>query len=119
MIRADFEEPRIHFAVNCASLGCPPLRPEAFVADRLQEQLADSTRIFLNDKRRNRFDQNSNSLNLSPIFDWYGQDFVKAHGSVEAFVASYLEDPAARSRVASRSVRVAFMDYDWALNDLR
>ena len=117
MIRKNFNEPRIHFAVNCASLGCPPLRSEAFVADRLDEQLEDNSRTFLNDARRNRFDAAANKLYLSSIFKWYGKDFVKKHGSVEAFVAPLLASAAASSQVASRSVRVAFLDYDWRLND--
>ena len=117
MIRQNFKEPRIHFAVNCASLGCPPLRAEAFRADRLDEQLEDNTRIFLQDVRRNKFDAARNTLHLSSIFKWYGSDFVATDGSVEAFVASRITaDPAKRREIASRQVRIRFLDYDWTLN---
>ena len=64
IIRKKFKEPRIHFAVNCASLGCPPLRQEAYVADRLDQQLEESTQVFLMDVRRNRYDPESRTRGI-------------------------------------------------------
>ena len=68
-----FQEPRIHFAVNCASVGCPALRQEAYVGDRLESQLEDATGRFLADRSRNRLD--GDVLRVSEIFDWYEEDF--------------------------------------------
>ncbi len=123
MIRAPgaFEDPRIHMAVNCASLGCPALRDEAFVADRLDAQLDDSTRRFLSDKSRNRADRKT--LWVSKIFDWYATDFSSQAGSVAKWLAPYAgllsDDAQVRAAVASGSLRIRYLDYNWALNDRR
>lgn len=117
-IRVDFNEPRIHFAVNCASLGCPPLMREAFVAERLDAQLEESTLIFLRDPRRNRYDSRAGRLELSSIFRWYGGDFEKTHGSVAAFVAARItSDPREQGRIQENKIRIDFLSYDWSLND--
>jgi hypothetical protein len=119
----DFDEPRIHFAVNCASIGCPALRPEAFTAQKLEQQLEDQTRRFLSDRTRNRYDAATGTLYLSSIFDWYGGDFEsgwRGTESVDAFAARYADalgiDAATAARIASGDVDVEFLDYDWALN---
>jgi hypothetical protein len=123
MIRkpGDFDEPRIHMAVNCASVSCPALRDEAFVSERLDTQLEDSVRRFLGDSSRNRADENG--LWVSKIFDWYAVDFKKQAGSVAKWLAAYAEqlsnDPKIRAGVASASLRIRHLDYEWALNDRR
>ena len=118
MIRRDFDEPRIHFAVNCAALGCPPLRAEAYVATRLDAQLEDNTRVFLRDVRRNRYRAHDRVLELSELLDWYEGDFATDDQSLESFVASRITDaPTIADAVRSRATRVRFLDYDWALND--
>ena len=123
MIRkpGDFDDPRIHMAVNCASIGCPALRDEAFAAERLDMQLEDGVRRFLGDSSRNRADQKG--LWVSKIFDWYAVDFKKQSGSVAKWLAPYAEqlgsDAQIRAAVASGSLRVRHLDYDWALNDRR
>lgn len=121
-----FEEPRIHFAVNCASIGCPMLREEAFVAGRLDAQLEEQTVRFLSDRSRNRYDARGGKLEVSMIFDWYGKDFSrgwKGYGSVEQFLAKYAErladGPEAQKRVREQKAGVKYLDYDWALNDAR
>jgi hypothetical protein len=122
---ADFDEPRIHFAVNCASVGCPALRPEAYRADRLDTQLDDQTRRFLSDRSRNAFDATpAPTARISPIFRWYRGDFEAGHRgivSVEAFLAAHAgaladtrED---RARVASGRFSIRYTEYSWALND--
>ena len=75
-----FDEPRIHFAVNCASIGCPALRDEAFTADLLEKQLEDSQTRFLSDASRNRFNSSKGHFEVSKIFDWYGADFEDQWG---------------------------------------
>ncbi len=126
MIRAPgaYDEPRIHFAVVCASIGCPALRPEAIVAERLDAQLEDGARRFLSDRSRNRFDAASGRLLVSKIFDWYRADFERAggrQGSLGGFLARYadrLADPGpGLARVRSGAVEIDFLDYDWRLND--
>jgi hypothetical protein len=128
MLRApgDFDEPRVHFVVNCASVGCPALRPEALDADRLEAQLEDSTRRFLADPTRNRYDPRSRRLEVSRIFDWYREDWERGAagiGSREQFLARYAEilakAPADRARIREGTVPLAFLDYDWSLNDRR
>lgn len=113
-----FDEPRIHFAVNCASIGCPALRTEAFVASKLNAQLEDSQRRFLMDRNRNIFDPSSNSFQVSKIFQWYGDDFAKHWGSLEAYLQQHAALIAAAEFLpkAERTGKVKFIDYDWSLN---
>jgi hypothetical protein len=128
MIRASgvFDEPRIHFVVNCASIGCPALRPEAMTAARLESQLEDSTRRFLRDTSRNRFDAAGGRLEVSKIFDWYKSDFEKGFrgiGSREQFFGRYAEllssDPKGQALLRDGKVRIVYLDYDWSLNARR
>jgi hypothetical protein len=121
--RGDFDDPRVHFAVNCASIGCPALREEAFVADRLDQQLDQQTLRFMSDRTRNRYNAQRGRLELSKIFDWFGEDFRLGHkgiGSLPAFAARYADvladAPADRDRIRSGSVDISFTDYDWTLN---
>lgn len=124
--RGDYDDPRVHFAVNCASIGCPALREEAFVAARLDAQMDEQTLRFMSDRTRNRFNWQRGRLELSKIFDWYGEDFRLGHRGIDslpAFAARYADQladaPADRERILSGRVDIAFADYDWALNDVR
>jgi Protein of unknown function, DUF547 len=128
LIRAPgaFDEPRIHFAVNCASVGCPMLRDEAYVAERLDFQLEDGARRFLGDRSRNRYDPASAALEVSRIFDWYKADFEKGNrgiSSVPQFLARHAEmlaDGAApRAAIHQGLARIRYLDYDWTLNDTK
>lgn len=122
MIRANpaLMDPRIHFAVNCASVGCPALRPEAYTGDQLDAQLADSTRRFLSDRRRNRYDPEDKVLRVSSIFDWYEEDFEDAAGSLARYLHQYADalalPAAARDTLKAGELRIRFLDYDWSLN---
>ncbi|MDF1724300.1 MAG: DUF547 domain-containing protein [Alcanivorax sp.] len=113
-------DPRIHFAVNCASVGCPALRPEAYRGETLEQQLADSTRRFLSDRQRNHFNENPARLEVSKIFDWYEEDFVDAAGSLHHYLLQYadtLEIPAShRKALDAEQLKIQFLDYDWSLN---
>jgi hypothetical protein len=124
--RGDYDDPRVHFAVNCASVGCPALREEAFVASRLDAQMDEQTLRFLSDRSRNRYNAQRGRLELSKIFDWYGEDFRLGHrgiASLPAFAARYADQladaPADRERIRSGTVDIVYADYDWALNDAR
>lgn len=116
-----FAEPRIHFAVNCASVGCPALLREAFVAERLEQQLEQATLAFLRDRTRNRL--RNNRLEVSSLFQWYRQDFTagwRGATSLEGFLVGYAEaldlSPAAARALIAGELPVAFLDYDWRLN---
>jgi hypothetical protein len=128
MIRAPgaFDDPRIHFVLVCASVGCPALRPEAIRPERLDAQFDDSLRRFLADRSRNRYDPRSGRLEVSRIFDWYRGDFEKGHRGIasrEALFARYADvladDPKDRQAVREARVAIGFLDYDWSLNDRR
>jgi hypothetical protein len=119
-----YREPRIHFAVNCASIGCPALREEAYSAERLDAQLDAQTRRFLADRSRNRLEPGH--LALSSIFKWYRDDFEQGWGGVHSlaeFIARYAQplglDTRARDALLRGELRLEFLPYDWGLNDLR
>ena len=116
VLRRRFNEPRIHFALVCASRGCPPLRPEPYRPTQLDAQLSDQARAFLADTRQNRFDSKGRRIMLSKIFDWFAEDFERTSGSVLRFIAPLA--PAAAAEVLNdRAARTTFLDYDWRLND--
>lgn len=117
LLRARFGDPRIHFAVNCASIGCPELRKEAFDAARLDAQLDEQGRRFLGDKSKNRLDANRKTLYLSPIFKWFESDFTGHSGTLEKFVAPYFND-ADREVIKRGGLSIKYTDYDWSLNSL-
>ena len=128
MLRTDgvHDDPRVHVAVVCASIGCPMLRADAFTADNLDAQLDDAMRRFLSDRPRNRYNPQSGKLEISKIFDWYGKDFERGHKgftSVRATLAKFSDQladkPEDRATVRAQKAEVAFLDYDWALNDAR
>jgi hypothetical protein len=121
--RGAYDDPRVHFGVNCASIGCPALREEAFTATRLDAQLDEQALRFMSDRSRNRYNPARQRLELSKIFDWFGEDFRLGHrgiGSLGAFAARYADvladAPADRERIRAGTVEIAFTDYDWALN---
>lgn len=112
-LRADFDEPRIHFALVCAARSCPQLRSEAYRAADLSDQLDDQGRRFLGNSAKNRFDAATQTLYLSSIFKWFRGDFEGKSGSLKAFVAPYMKEPA----VTGADVEIEFLDYDWSLNE--
>jgi len=116
-----FNEPRIHFAVNCASIGCPALRAEAYTGDRLEPQLEGATRSFLQDRGRNRLQ--GDKLQVSSLFDWYRGDFEqgwRGQKKLTEFLAAYYEalglSQAQRELLVRGELEVEFLDYDWGLN---
>ncbi|MCB1929116.1 MAG: DUF547 domain-containing protein [Rhodocyclaceae bacterium] len=128
LIRApgQFDEPRIHFAVVCASVGCPMLRPEAYVDSRLDTQLEDAMLRFLGDHTRNRYDSRSKSLEVSKIFDWYEDDFATGAGRFKSLRDTFStfadvigESPSDAMAIQTGDYRLEFLSYDWSLNDSR
>ncbi len=117
-------DPRVHFAVVCASTSCPDLLDEPFRGDRLEAQLAAQTRRFLADPEKGmRWEPESGTLWLSSIFKWYAGDFTGgstvvaffARGGVADWVRAQL--PPERAAEIGDSVKVRYLDYDWSLND--
>jgi hypothetical protein len=128
MMRAPgvFDDPRVHVAVNCASVGCPMLGNRAFAPDKLDAQLDELFIRFMSDRSRNRYNAQTKTAELSRIFDWYGKDFEKGHkgfSSVDDVIAKYAEQladsPDDRAQLRSGKVPIRFLEYDWSLNDVR
>ena len=126
MIRAEgvFNDPRIHVAVVCASIGCPMLRSEVFTSDKIDAQLDDAMSRFFSDHSRNRYNAESKKLEVTKLLDWYKKDFTKGYkgfNSVESVLAKYADkltdDVAARADIKAGKVAVTHLDYDWNLND--
>jgi len=114
-IRPKFREPRIHFALVCAAVGCPPLRSEAYVAQRLEAQLAAQTQYVHSHDRWFRFDESSGVAHLTSLYKWYRSDFEQVAGSVLKFAAAY-SPPLRRAIDANRAPRIEWLEYDWSLN---
>lgn len=108
IIRRRFKEPRIHFAVNCASIGCPRLERRAFRAETLDADLERLTREFVESEKHVRAE--GNTLWVSKILDWYGKDF----GDVAAYLTRYASPEKA---TAMKNKKIRFIEYDWSLNE--
>ena len=112
ILRPTFKDPRIHFAVNCASKGCPPLVSEPYEGSRLGEQLDRSTREFINDPEKNYLA--GDKLYVSRIFKWFAKDFNQ---DVIGFFIKYADDSLKKQLQArGKSIQVKYLDYDWSLN---
>lgn len=114
-LRPKFKDSRIHYAVNCASIGCPRLRNEAYRADSLDKQLNEQADVFFKDSSRNRIVPEKQLIEISKIFDWFEEDFKP---SPKEYVIPYLTtDAAVRSN--AKDFKLKFTDYDWSLNELK
>ena len=130
ILRKKFDEPRIHVAVNCASVGCPPLLAAPYYPDSLDAQLELSSRRFASSRQHNAIDSQNGAAKLSAIFDWFGDDFVKQYFNASSFpgaskkenaalnfVSQYLDStPAGETR--NTTFEIEYIDYDWSLNDV-
>ncbi len=109
VIRPQYAQPRVHFALVCAAKGCPPLRGEPYIGTRLDAQLDDQARAFLSQNGKNRADAKNRTAHLSPIFKWYMADFGGSRKSVLRFVKKWLP--------VEEDWGVSWTDYDWSLNE--
>ncbi len=109
ILRKRFNEPRIHFAINCASVSCPKLRNEAFTAEKLIDQLEDQARQFINNPEKNVIE--SARIKVSKIFDWFKSDFTKTQ-SLMTYLQEYTE-----MDLSGNTTKVDYMDYNWNLNE--
>jgi hypothetical protein len=114
-LRKEYADPRIHYALNCASVGCPMLREEAYVAARLEAQLDEQAQRFLSDRSRNRLREGR--LEVSKIFDWFREDFEPRPQYFAAYASILGDDAGQREAILSGKLPLRFLDYDWSLND--
>lgn len=112
IIRGNYPEPRIHFALVCAALGCPKLINEPYNPEILDKQLEKQTKLFLMDSDKNSIDLRNKVLLLSPIFDWFKEDFILQSGSIIKFVSPYF------GIETTGEFKIEYKNYDWTLNDL-
>jgi Protein of unknown function, DUF547 len=115
ILRKELAEPRIHYAVVCAAVSCPPLRAEAYVAERLDQQIGEQARLFLT--KENRFLLKEKRAELSQIFNWFAADFGGKPEAILRSLAPYLDEPI-KAALASEAAQwtVVHREYDWALN---
>lgn len=111
VIRANYPDARVHFALVCAALSCPVLINTPYQASEIDTQLNEQTKVFLMDKDKNSIDIKAKVLRLSPIFDWFKEDFIKQSGSVVTFVNPFFENE------VNNDFRIEYSNYDWTLND--
>lgn len=121
ILRKELKEPRIHFAIVCASFSCPDLAPQAYAAEKLEEQLDSAARGFLDDTKKGfRVAEKSESrlvVEVSRLFDWFEDDFKSSAGSVRQYLLKYLpKEKADLLKAPQTSVRIKFLGYDWSLN---
>lgn len=109
-------EPRIHFAIVCASIGCPRLLNQAYVADRLSEQLDGNAKNFFAQSKNFQVEASTKQIGLNSILEWFGEDFGASEAAVLKRISPWLPNEAARSLAADPGVRVHYLDYDWDLN---
>jgi hypothetical protein len=128
-LRKHFNEPRIHMALVCAAMGCPPLRSEPYAGAALDRQLDDQAKRLLSNPQKFRIDRAGERVYVSPIFDWFGEDFVRTYGTVTKFqgrnekeravlnfISRYLTDED-RRYLESANYSIKYLDYDWSLNE--
>ena len=118
LIRKRYPEPRIHFALNCASRGCPMLPSRAFTAAGLEEELERQAYRFFASPKNFRIDHETKTIWLSAILDWYEADFLQQAPSLLEYVKPYVDENAAKTLAKSPPYRIKFFDYDWRLNDI-
>ena len=129
ILRKEFNEPRIHAAINCASISCPDLRNEAYTADRLDSQLSDASSIFVNSKSKGvLIDKESGKVRISKIFKWFGEDFYKSYSSETfmlrsskqngslGYIVEYIDDDE-KKYILEGNYKLKYLPYDWGLNE--
>jgi hypothetical protein len=131
ILRKKFNEPRIHMAINCASISCPDLRNEAYTPEKLEEQLADASINFVNNPDKGVYvNEQSGKVKLSKIFKWFGDDFINNYSSkklfnnyslkenaVLNFTSEYIESEEVKEYLMNNKLKIGYLGYDWHLNE--
>lgn len=112
ILREQLQETRIHFAIVCASVGCPLLRSGAYFPERVMQQLDEDAQRFINNPEKVRYDFSNQTLYCNKIFKWYRQDFLKVAPSLPEYIGSYLKIDAP----LTATTPISYLDYDWSLN---
>jgi hypothetical protein len=112
ILRNKLQEPQIHFAIVCASVGCPLLRSEAYFPEQVSQQLDEDARRFINNPEKVHYDIESKTLYCNQIFKWYRQDFLKLAPSIPEYIHYYLKT----DYPLNASTRISYLYYDWSLN---
>lgn len=107
---------RIHFSIVCASRSCPKIRSESYSAAKLEAQMEDNARSFINDPTRNRFNKDKKTAEISEIFKWFAEDFNAGAGSVQKYIAKYVNDAEVAKALAAEQFKISYLDYNWNLN---
>jgi hypothetical protein len=128
-LRAKFNEPRIHVALVCAAMSCPPLRREPYTGEQLDQQLEDQARTFLRSPRGLRIERSEGKVYLSSIFRWFGGDFIKTYGTSDKFggksdseravlnFVSHYVNESDRGFLLRGNYKIKYLDYNWSLNE--
>lgn len=116
ILRKNYQEPRVHFALVCAARGCPPLRNEAYVPDALYQQLDEQARVFFGTPEKNRVEIADKTVYLSPVLKWYGDDFGATSRRMLDYVSHYFPADAAAA-LRTQEFSIEYTHYDWDLND--
>jgi len=131
ILRPEFKDPRVHFAINCASVGCPPLADHPYAGSRLNDQLDSAAAGFVNNPARNHIDAASGVIRTSELFQWFGEDFVPGYGNdkfpylspVEAailqFMLRYADEERTAVLTSGKHWKFEYPPYDWQLNDYK
>ncbi|MDZ8028447.1 MAG: DUF547 domain-containing protein [Nostoc sp. DedQUE01] len=112
ILRDELQEPRIHFAIVCASVGCPLLRSGAYFPEQVVQQLDEDAHRFINNPQKVRYDSHSQTLYCNKIFQWYRQDFLKVAPSIPEYIYLYLKTDVP----LTAATPISYLDYDWSLN---
>lgn len=132
ILRKEFNEPRIHMAIVCASLSCPDLSSEAYTGDKIEEQLAAASVRFVNNPDKGvSIDENEQRVKISKIFKWFGEDFIKNYGdevkfkneslknnAVLNFITNYLVSESKKEYIEKNEYKLGYLKYDWHLNEM-
>lgn len=131
ILRKDFNEPRIHMAINCASISCPDLSSEAYTPDKLEEQLKEASISFVNNPQKGVLVNMENGrVKFSKIFKWFGQDFIRNYGNknllnnyslkenaILNFSADYINSDETKKYLMNNKLKIGYLGYDWHLNE--
>lgn len=118
ILQDKYKDPRIHFAINCASNSCPPIGNRIIAGNDLDEQLEEKTHNFINDPSNVRFDHTNKEIHLSRIFKWYKKDFLQNHKNLLSYIFDYLDDISAKQRTnIVNTYKIVYNKYDWSLNE--
>lgn len=118
ILRGKYKDPRIHFAINCASTSCPPIGNRIVTGNGLDEQLDNKALDFINDKSNVSFDHKNEIVHLSRIFKWFKKDFVSENRQLIDYILEYQKDiNSIQKDKISNNYKIEFFKYDWSLND--